>query len=246
MTVSSVDKHQGFKKKIKRIRRRITYSDGFINILAGCGWLFFKFYFFTLKIRYECHPSFLETGHKGQLFGFWHGRQFLLVPFFGKWHSTIMVDVSWIGSIIATLLQKYGYQITRGSSKRKGMHALLCMKKAIERGSNVGVALDGPRGPIYKSKPGIIFLAKKTRNSIIPIATHCDNSWVLNNTWDRYQIPKPFSKCRIVLGEPVYCSTGDNELTTDLLDNILNDWQDKVNNVKFFTGIPKNLEKFVL
>jgi len=212
------------KKRIKKIRRAITYSNVFTGILAAIAVFIIKLYVRTLKITFFEHPEYIKIDKSKILFGFWHGKQFLLVPSFGSLKATIMADISWAGEIQTKILSSFGYFIIRGSSKRQSVRVLLEMKKSIENGHPGAFALDGPSGPIYKSKPGIVFLANKFDLPLIPVACSAEKFWIINNTWCNYEIPKPFSNCRISMGKPLHI---DKKFTNTQLDEIMLAWNDK-------------------
>lgn len=192
------------RQRIKLFRRKITYSKAFIRFLASVAVLFYKIYIKTLKIEYVFHPGFAARKGNRFLFGFWHGRQFLLVPSYGKGYNvTLMSDLSWAGEIQARILAGFGYTVVRGSSKRRGIQALLEMKKELENGRSGAFALDGPSGPIYRAKPGMLFLAKKMRIPVVPLISSADRAWIIKTTWCRYLLPKPFARCVCILGKPV-------------------------------------------
>lgn len=215
------------RSRLKQYRRRITYSEGFVDFFASLATLAIILYTKTLKIKYYHHPEFLELENNKFIFGFWHGIQFVLVPNFGSYHNVVMTDVSWAGEIQTKILIKFGYIIVRGSSKRKGVQALLNMKKALDKGFPGGFALDGPRGPIHKSKPGILFLARKLNYPIVPLATASDRCWILRSTWCKYVLPKPFSRCYVAVGRPIRSSESEGELLPEELDRILLEWTAK-------------------
>lgn len=217
--------------RLKQFRRRITYSEGFISFLAAVAVFFIRVYSKTLRIRYEYHPEFERLDRKKVLFGFWHGRQFLLIPSYGDWHVSLLSDLSWAGDIQTKILERMGYKVIRGSSKRKGVQALISLKKVIESGYSTALALDGPRGPIYHSKPGILFLAQKLGYPIIPTATTAKHAWIFKNTWCRYMLPKPFSRCYIMMDEPFYVNSGFNEVQQKQLDTIMRGWTRKADEI---------------
>ena len=167
---------RNFRSIIKKHRRRITYSHSFISIMAFIGysliWLLSK----TLKTKIITNPEFRNIDHSKALYAFWHGRQFLLVPYFGSWGITLMSDVSWAGEIQTRILEKFGYNVVRGSSSRKGMRALLSLKKSLDEGYASALAVDGPHGPAFKVKPGIAYLSKKMKYPIFPITTTSSNA----------------------------------------------------------------------
>ena len=73
----------------KKVRRRITYSEWFVNLIASLAVLFFFFYFRLLRIKYYFHPEFLKIERSKAIFGFWHGRQFLLIPSFLNFKAVV-------------------------------------------------------------------------------------------------------------------------------------------------------------
>lgn len=212
---------------LKQVRRKITYSDTCIHFLASLAVFLILLYFQTLKIRTYFHPEFLKIDRSRAFYGFWHGRQFLLVPYFGKWNGSLMTDISWAGNIQTEILSRFGYTVVRGSSKRKGVQALLNMKKAMEAGCAGAIAMDGPRGPIYTAKPGILFLARKMGYPIVPLTASSDRAWILKNTWCHYLLPKPFSRCYIAMGEPLWKFTEDGNSASEDLDRIVIEWTER-------------------
>lgn len=115
-----------------------------------------------------------------------------------------MVSASKDGEILSELLKKEGNEIIRGSSNKDNIKALKEAIKYVKEGYTLGIAVDGPRGPIYEPKPGAIFIAQKTGLPIVPIGTYCNRAWVFEKMWDKLEIPKPFSICIHYTGEPFY------------------------------------------
>jgi len=207
----------------------VTYSGPFIRGAAFLGFCFIRLYASTLKTRFFFHPDLSKFDRTRALYAFWHGRQMLLVPHFGRWHSSIMSDVSWAGEIQTHILRRMGYHVVRGSSKRQGALALIRTKRALAEGYSAAIALDGPRGPVYRSKPGILFLAAKVGYPVVPLTYAAEKAWILKRTWCRYMIPKPFSRCLVAMGAPVHLSAG--EIDTEWIDRILLKWMKRVDRV---------------
>ena len=121
----------------------------------------------------------------------------------------VMVSQSKDGELIARAVEECGISTVRGSSSRGGVRALLGLKRKIEKENKVGViALDGPRGPRHDVKDGIIYLAHKMNAYIVPLRVNT-GAKVTCNSWDRFQIPMPFSKSRIYAGMPYTLPKGD-------------------------------------
>jgi len=185
------------------------------RILSFFGWSLISLWSRTLRIRFVDReiPRGLEAEGKNLIYAFWHGRQFLL--FYTHRNSQIVIPASESrdGEIQAGIISRFGFGVVRGSSKRKGERALLGLVSALRNGKSIALAVDGPRGPIYEVKQGITYLAGKLGKPIVPVVMSAKRSWVLEKTWDKYVLPKPFSECVIMYGEPIIVSgTGEEEL----------------------------------
>ena len=147
--------------------------------------------------------SRLEKQGKAIIYTFWHGRM-LYFPYLYRFSnkSTILTSPSEDGEIVARTAKIFGFSSIRGSSFKKGGSALLKMTRSIKEGKAVTVVGDGSRGPLYKVQEGIINLAYLTGVSILPVAYGAKNKIQLN-TWDRFIIPLPFSKIKVMYGDPV-------------------------------------------
>jgi lysophospholipid acyltransferase (LPLAT)-like uncharacterized protein len=137
------------------------------------------------------------------IYAFWHGRQFLLFHNHRNTGIVIPASESRDGEIQAGVLQHFGFDVVRGSSKRKGDRALLGLVDGLRKGKNIALAVDGPRGPIYEVKQGITYLAGKLNKPIIPVSTSAKRFWILEKIWDKYMLPVPFTRGVIVYGEPI-------------------------------------------
>lgn len=212
---------------LRRLRRRVTRARWFVGLLAFLAAGFIALHARTLRIERTAHPDFARADPKRVLFAFWHGRQFLLAATFRTWGIAIVTAVSWAGEVQARTLARLGYVPLRASSRRRGFEAILEMKRAVDRGHAVAVAVDGPNGPACRSKPGILLLAKELRCPIVPVATAARHAWVLPRTWDRYLLPAPFSRCLVAIGEPIWAAA-EGGITADDLDRALAAWTAEV------------------
>ena len=135
---------------------------------------------------------------------FWHSRLVVLSYVHKKSNVLVLVSQSKDGEIIARILDKQGQETMRGSSTRGGLRAMAGMIKALkEEVRPAAFTPDGPQGPRFKVKPGVITLAKKTGYPIIPLSYNAARIKVFNS-WDRFILPKPFSTCKLIYGEPIY------------------------------------------
>jgi lysophospholipid acyltransferase (LPLAT)-like uncharacterized protein len=137
---------------------------------------------------------------------FWHGRMFLL-PFALKEYAdrvAILISRHRDGELASELVSKLGFKVVRGSAGRGkgGTRAFLEMVKLIKEGFTVAITPDGPKGPKEVVKPGVARLSMVTGAPVYPLTFSCKRCFTLNS-WDRFKIPKPFTSCRVLLGNPI-------------------------------------------
>ena len=112
-----------------------------------------------------------------------------------------MLFRSFDGEWIAGIIERFGYGTARGSTSRGARKALIQMKRDMEAGKPTGFTVDGPRGPARVAQPGPVWLAKATGHPVLPFHLEASRYWTMRS-WDRTQIPKPFSTVSIAMGEP--------------------------------------------
>ncbi len=175
------------------------------GILAFIGWTLISLWSRTVRMRFvnKSVPDRLSSEGKNFIYAFWHGRQFLL--FHSHRHTGVVINASESrdGEIQAGILKLFGFNVVRGSSKRKGERALLGLVDGLRNGKNVAIAVDGPRGPIYEAKQGAAYLAGKLGKPIVPVITSAKRFWILEKIWDKYLLPVPFTKGVVFYGDPI-------------------------------------------
>lgn len=114
-----------------------------------------------------------------------------------------MISASRDGTLIASVVQRFGVQPVRGSTSRRGPQALLEATTWLERNYSIVITPDGPRGPVYQIQDGIILLAQVSGRPIVPVSNF--TRWKLRlRSWDGFQIPLPFARCHCYYGEPIW------------------------------------------
>lgn len=175
------------------------------RIVAFIVWALMSLWSSTIRMRFLNRdiPERLTAEGKNFIYAFWHGRQFLL--FYGHRRTGIIIPASESrdGEVQAQILKRFGFNVVRGSSKRKGDRALLGLVDGLRRGENIALAVDGPRGPLYEAKEGVTYLAGKLNKPIIPVATSARRYWILEKIWDKYLLPVPFTRGIVMYGEPI-------------------------------------------
>lgn len=136
---------------------------------------------------------------------FWHGRMLYFLHLYHHYEEriTILVSQSKDGERIHRILLRFGVLATRGSNSRGAVRGLLALVRQIQQGKHVCFTPDGPRGPRYRVKPGVIGVARKSGAPILPVTYHARWNKILRS-WDDFMIPLPFSRVVVVYGEPIY------------------------------------------
>lgn len=131
----------------------------------------------------------------------WHEALLPLMWLHRQEQVAIVVSEARDGQYLADFADAAGYGLIRGSSTRGGARALLAAVRALEAGGTVAMTPDGPRGPRREMKPGILAAAARSGAQLIPVHAEADRAWRLRS-WDRFMIPKPFARVRVVYGQP--------------------------------------------
>jgi hypothetical protein len=169
------------------------------------GSILIRLLFSTISIREM--PEAIAQKHKRQgkcmIYAFWHAH--ILTPsYVGRnLGAKVLISQHRDGEYIAQVIKRLGFDVVRGSTTRGGARALLSMiNKAKEDKASFAITPDGPRGPRFIVQPGVIFLAQKTGYPIVPVSLGLTKYWELPS-WDKFRIPKPFSKAVMIYGEPI-------------------------------------------
>ncbi|HKJ93501.1 MAG TPA: lysophospholipid acyltransferase family protein [Longimicrobiales bacterium] len=131
----------------------------------------------------------------------WHGRLLPLAHCHRDEGMATLISQSGDGEYIARVVRRWGYVPVRGSSSRGGRQGLVELAGQIQQGRSVAITPDGPRGPKQQMKLGGLVLAQRAGVPILPVAAAADRAWWFES-WDRFLVPKPFARVRVVYGEP--------------------------------------------
>jgi lysophospholipid acyltransferase (LPLAT)-like uncharacterized protein len=158
-------------------------------------------------LRYEIDDRLGAVGRpvKENYIGvLWHNRllifPFVLRRFFPNRRGAALISASRDGDLLADAIKRFDFDVVRGSSSRLGASAILQLTDVLASGRDVVITPDGPRGPAYELGPGIIFLAQKSGAPVVPVNMEYSSCWRLKS-WDRFILPRPFSKVRVIIGQ---------------------------------------------
>ena len=135
------------------------------------------------------------------VFAHWHGDELGIVYLLPIYKASAMISTSKDGEIMANVVGLLGAKTSRGSSTRGGASALKGILRLARQGYRPSVAVDGPKGPLHKVKPGVFEISKLTGGKIYPLAAECDRKFVFKKSWNKAFLPLPFAKVVIVWGE---------------------------------------------
>lgn len=181
--------------------------------LADIGFfIFIQFIGMTLRYEVEGQESLIqcEAANKLPIISSWHDAILATTHFLRNRNIIVMVSQSRDGAYMARCIHRFGYGAARGSSTRGGLGAFVEMVRLMRAGFPGGFTVDGPKGPRHIVKPGACLLAKKTGSPLIPFVIVPKHFWEVSS-WDRLQIPVPFSKAKVFIGEPIFVSPEADE-----------------------------------
>jgi lysophospholipid acyltransferase (LPLAT)-like uncharacterized protein len=182
------------------VRRGLRY------VLGGlAGRLLASALLSTVRFRTEHRERFDRYAERGEpvLYALWHGRLLPLTYFHRHRRIAAMISRSADGEYIARIVEGWGFDAVRGSTSRGGGEALREVARRARHGQSVAITPDGPRGPRQRVQPGVVLAAQLSGAPILPVVAGCSRAWWPGG-WDRFCVPKPFSRVTVVYGEPRY------------------------------------------
>lgn len=178
----------------------------------------------TLRYRVNGGRGPVSLPDEPVIFALWHNRlglcmkvyKYFVRPDCDHEHLAALISASKDGALLAAVLRDFGVEAVRGSSSRRGAQALLELTSWAGRGYDLAVTPDGPKGPRHIVQDGVMALAQVTGLPIIPYS--CRLGWKIQlKSWDRFQIPLPFSHCEMTFGAPIRVPRGATGAERDQL-----------------------------
>jgi lysophospholipid acyltransferase (LPLAT)-like uncharacterized protein len=176
-----------------------------LGFLALLIWLPVRLLLATVRVRVLHADRLASTRALGKpvLYAFWHGRQLALFMVNPESRLGVLISHSKDGEMHSHICRWFGLEVVRGSSSRGGWQGLMGLLRHIKHGHPVGMAVDGPKGPIYEAKPGLLALSRLSQSPILPVSAGFRKALVFKS-WDRFMLPRPFTKATVAFGEPMW------------------------------------------
>ena len=183
-----------------------------LTAISLVGWVLVWLIGSSIRFRFEDKQKLDQLRKRGQpvIFCFWHNQIFCQTYLFRFQQIVVMTSLHFDGEYVGRIIDWFGYGKARGSSTRGAARALLELRRHLREGRDVAFTIDGPRGPRYEVKPGPVFLARNTGAPIVTLQSEPERFWQLRS-WDRFRIPKPFTRTLVKFGEPIWVSADDSD-----------------------------------
>ncbi len=216
MTVTVND----IKTYIKTQKRKLLHSAFVVSVLAFIAKMYITFVYKTTKWEFvgkEKYNQIMEK-EKNAILLLWHGRIFMM-PFIWnlKFPVSVLVSPHNDGRIIANIFHQMGVETVDGSSNENALGAALGILKTLKKGKSIALVPDGPRGPRMRMTESPIYFAAKTGKPIIMATYSMSNAKVVKKSWDKFMIPRPFSKGIFIMSEPFYVKKDISQEETNQL-----------------------------
>lgn len=185
---------------------------------------FLRLWLSTLRVT-SSTPRF-DDAEGPSVIVLWHDRLFfspvVAQRYLGR-PVTALISTSKDGAWLVAFYRLMGLSAVRGSSSKRGTAALVALTRAVRAGSHAGVTPDGPKGPRHVFKAGAVALAKLTRRPFVLLGINYKSCWRLKS-WDRFALPKPFSRVDLVFEViPVPSPEADEQEVARALEQRMNE-----------------------
>jgi lysophospholipid acyltransferase (LPLAT)-like uncharacterized protein len=184
------------------------------RVLGGTAVGLILLFGLTLRFRLHAKSALAPQGETNYIWAVWHNCLFsfplIYRKFFADRRGAALTSASRDGAVAAAVVRFLGIAPIRGSNSRRGGQAMLELASWLSEGYDIALTPDGPRGPRYHLSPGLVLLAKRTGTPVMPVSVRYHDCWKLDS-WDRFRIPKPFSRIDVHVGPAVVVPADIND-----------------------------------
>ena len=170
----------------------------------------------SLRFNISSNEAIEQLLSSGQNFvvAFWHGKMIAGWYLFNKKNFAALISKSKDGEILAKLLAMWKFEVVRGSSHKGGKESMQILLDLVTNKYSIAITPDGPTGPAKVMKPGAVVISKKTGIPLVLVGIAYKRKWILNS-WDKFELPKPFSEVFVKYSEPKFISSDLSYEETD-------------------------------
>lgn len=180
-------------------------------VLPWTAWLFYRMWSATWRLECIESEGLKRAKENGEplVFAHWHGDELKVMPLITPYKIATMTSTSKDGQLIDFAIRRLGGATSRGSSTRGGVSALKGLIRLMGEGYRASMAVDGPKGPLHRVKPGVFELSRLSKAKVVPTGAATDRAIVFQKSWNKAELPKPFAKITVWFGEPLPAVTRD-------------------------------------
>ncbi|MBT8107273.1 MAG: lysophospholipid acyltransferase family protein [Gammaproteobacteria bacterium] len=199
-------------RRSKDSKRRLSAGRKFANaiglpLLRSILWLLNRTYRIEKVVGSEIADGMIADAGTAYMPCYWHSQQLVLSELLQDWirrgfKAGFIISASVDGDVPARLARSLGAEVIRGSAARTGALVLRDARAMMQRGVSIVTTPDGPRGPAFEFKSGVVLMARIAGARLVPVGYAASRAWVMR-TWDRFMIPKPFARIVITIGAPI-------------------------------------------
>jgi len=198
--------------------KRLDFNWRQRALLTLASWCFRSYQrFVTDSLSWNLHDPYgvddaIRRKKQNFILAVWHNRLIGAISFFDRFHVRVqyssrigpLVSESFDGELIARSIRDVNGENVRGSSSRNAVAGLRHAVAELRSGLNLCVTGDGPRGPRYRLKPGVIMAGKLSGIPIVPLVWSCTRALQMRRSWDQALIPLRYSTLNVYFGEPLW------------------------------------------
>jgi lysophospholipid acyltransferase (LPLAT)-like uncharacterized protein len=173
--------------------------------LPRIGWWIYRAWSWSWRVKLIESSGLQSAKSNGEalIFAHWHGDELCIMPLVGPYKIATMISTSKDGELMDFVIGRLGGATSRGSSTRGGIGALKGLIRLMKTGYRASMAVDGPKGPLHKVKPGVFELSRLAHAKIVPMGAACSNPFVFQKSWNKAVLPLPFSRVVVWFSEPI-------------------------------------------
>ena len=184
------------------------------HVLPVMVFVFYRLLRMTWRVTFDECPAFRRAldNHDPVVIAHWHGDELGLIHLIRRYRIATITSTSKDGELMNRVLVWLGAATARGSSTRGGANAMRgLISHCRKNGNNVSFAVDGPKGPIHKVKPGVFEFSRLMQAPIFVASIGISRPWVFHRSWNKAVLPKPFSRVHVRIAEGMPVITRDQD-----------------------------------